>query len=50
MVMYAEDRTCITQFELAEMFEKDDSARDYRSAFQWYSQSAKKVTVEHNTD
>jgi len=42
MVMYAEDRTCVTQFELAEMFEKDDSARDYRSAFQWYSQSAKK--------
>ncbi|MDH3634996.1 MAG: hypothetical protein OES20_09850 [Gammaproteobacteria bacterium] len=41
MAIYAEDRTCITQFELAEMFEKDDSARNYRSAFQWYLQSAK---------
>jgi len=42
MVQYAEDRTCITQFELGEMFQKDDSARDYRSAFQWYLQSARK--------
>jgi TPR repeat protein len=41
MAIYAEDRTCITQFELAEMFERDNSARDYRSAFQWYLQSAK---------
>jgi len=41
MAIYAEDRTCITQFELAEMFEKDDTARDYSSAFQWYLQSAR---------
>lgn len=41
MAIYAEDRTCITQFELAEMFEKNDRARNYRSAFQWYLQSAK---------
>jgi len=42
MSIYAEDRTCITQFELGEMFEKDDSALDYGSAFKWYLQSAKK--------
>ena len=41
MAIYAEDRTCITQFELAEMFEKNESARNYRSAFQWYLQSAR---------
>ena len=41
MAIDAEDRTCITQFELAEMFEKDDSARNYKSAFQWYLQSSK---------
>ncbi len=42
MVMYAEDRSCVTQFELGEMFQKDHFARDYGSAFQWYLQSAKK--------
>jgi TPR repeat protein len=41
MVQHAEDRTCITQFELGEMFEKDDRAQDYKSAFRWYSRSAK---------
>jgi len=41
MVQYAEDRSSITQFELGEMFEKNDKARDYRSAFRWYLYSAK---------
>jgi TPR repeat protein len=47
MSIYAEDRTCITQFELGEMFEKDDSALDYGSAFKWYLQSAKKAVCMH---
>ncbi len=41
MGTFAEDRTCITQFELGEMFEKEDSELDYRSAFKWYLRSAK---------
>ena len=41
MVQYAEDGSSITQFELGEMFEKDDRARDYKSAFKWYLYSAK---------
>jgi len=41
MVQYVEDGSCITQFELGEMFQKDDRARDYSSAFKWYMQSAK---------
>ena len=41
MAQNAEDRSCITQFELGEMFEKNDSARDYTSAFKWYLCSAK---------
>ena len=41
MAQNAEDRSCITQFELGEMFEKDDRARDYPSAFRWYLHSAK---------
>jgi TPR repeat protein len=41
MAQNAEDRSCITQFELGEMFEKDDRARDYPSAFKWYLRSAK---------
>jgi hypothetical protein len=31
MAQYAEERSCITQFELGEMFEKNDRARDYPS-------------------
>ena len=41
MALNAEDRSCITQFELGEMFERNDSARDYTSAFKWYLHSAK---------
>ena len=41
MAQNAEDRSCITQFELGEMFEKNDRARDYTSAFRWYLRSAK---------
>ena len=42
MVQYAEDRGCITQFELGEMFQKNVATKNYKSAFKWYSQSAKK--------
>jgi len=41
MAQNAEDRSCITQFELGELFEKNDKARDYTSAFRWYLHSAK---------
>jgi TPR repeat protein len=41
MAQYAENRSCITQFELGEMFEKNDRARDYTSAYRWYLRSAK---------
>ena len=41
MAQYAEERSCITQFELGELFEKNDRARDYPSAFKWYLRSAK---------
>jgi TPR repeat protein len=41
MVQFVEDRSCITQFELGEMFQKDNNTRDYSSAFKWYMQSAK---------
>ena len=41
MVQFVEDRSCITQFELGEMFQKDGRTRDYGAAFKWYLQSAK---------
>lgn len=41
MVQHAEDRSSTTQFELGEMFEKNDRVRDYRLAFRWYLHSAK---------
>ncbi len=41
MVQFVEDRSCITQFELGEMFQKNDTTRDYGSAFKWYMRSAK---------
>lgn len=40
MVRFVEDRSSITQFELGEMYQKDNRARDYSSAFKWYTQSA----------
>jgi len=36
MVQFVEERSCITQFELGEMFQKDKSTRDYSSAFKLY--------------
>ena len=41
MVQFVEERSCITQFELGEMFQKDKRTRDYSSAFKWYMHSAK---------
>jgi TPR repeat protein len=41
MVQYAEDRSCITQFELGELFQKSqEKARDYKQAFKWYQLAA----------
>lgn len=43
MVLYAEERSCTTQFELGQMFHDcDDKARDYKQAFNWYRRSARK--------
>ena len=41
MVRFAEDRSCITQFELGELFQKSQQrARDYEQAFKWYRLAA----------
>ena len=41
MVNYAEDRSCITQFELGELFQKSqEKNRDYKQAFKWYRLAA----------
>lgn len=43
MVLYAEERSSTTQFELGEMFHRGESrTRDYEQAFKWYMCSAKK--------
>ena len=43
MVIYAEERSSITQFELGELFDKGQaSQRDYEQAFNWYRQAAEK--------
>ena len=43
MVTYAEDRSCITQFELGELFLKGNrQSRDFEKAFKWYMIAAKK--------
>ena len=43
MVTYAEDRSCITQFELGEMFHHGTHReRDFEQAFKWYLAAAKK--------
>ncbi len=43
MVVYAEQRSCITQFELGEMYEKARlGKRDYGKAFKWYRIAAHK--------
>ena len=42
MVQFAEERSCITQFELGEMFQHgDDRSRDYQQAFNWHLKSAR---------
>lgn len=41
MVVYAEERSCTTQFELGELFYRgDERSRDYDQAFQWYKNAA----------
>ena len=41
MVMYAEERSCTTQFELGELFYKGARrSRDYSQAFKWYKNAA----------
>lgn len=41
MVTYAEERSCITQFELGELFYKGTQrSRDYAQAFKWYRNAA----------
>ena len=43
MVIYAEQRSSTTQFELGELFDKGrTSQRDYEQAFNWYRQAAEK--------
>ena len=43
MVTYVEDRSCITQFELGEMFHHGKRGeRDFDEAFKWYLAAAKK--------
>ena len=42
MVLFVEDRSSQTQFELAEMYDHcEKKQRDYEKAFKWYSSSAK---------
>ena len=41
MVQYAEDRSCMTQFELGELFHKGKHrSRDDKQAFKWYQMAA----------
>ena len=42
-MIFAEDRSSVTQFELAQMFRKTtDESRDYSKAATWFQHSAKK--------
>ena len=41
MVTYAEERSCITQLELGELFQKGtQGSQDYKQAFKWYKNAA----------
>ena len=41
MVIYAEERSCTTQFELGDLFDKgEQGTRDYRQAVKWYKKAA----------
>lgn len=43
MVIYAEERSCTTQYELGELFYKEQQgSRDFDQAFKWYRKAAKK--------
>ena len=51
MVTFAEDRSCITQFELGELYHKGNrQSRDFEQAFKWYKSAAKKVRARHSID
>jgi TPR repeat protein len=43
LVIYAEERSCTTQYELGELFYKGhQGSRDFNQAFKWYRKAAKK--------
>ena len=43
MVIYAQERSCVTQFEPGEMYEKAELCqRDYGKAFKWYRMAARR--------
>lgn len=43
MVIFAEERSCTTQYELGELFYKGhQGSRDFDQAFKWYRKAAKK--------
>ncbi len=37
----AEERSCTTQFELGQLFRKEDETRDYQQAANWFLRSAR---------
>jgi hypothetical protein len=41
-MIYAENRSCTTQFELGQLFRKEETARDYDQAANWFLRSARK--------
>jgi len=41
VTQYAEDRSCLTQFAMGEMFVKGESPRDLKLAAKWYLESAR---------
>jgi len=41
VTQYTEDRSCLTQFAMGEMFVKGESPRDHKLAAKWYTESAK---------
>ena len=41
MAQYNEDRSCLTQFRMGELFVKGDNPRDRKLAAKWYLASAK---------
>ncbi len=40
MVIYAEDRSCTTQFELGQLYDQREA--DFEQAFNWYRKAARK--------